>query len=93
MVTKIINSLKSISNKTILGVLVGLTVLGIILHALSKGTALKARELNLKALLNEAMRKVKIKINDDKIEETKKPVVTVKDPKKVSEFYKNRWKK
>jgi len=93
MVTKLLNKIKGISNKTIFGVLVVLTVVGIILHALSKGTAIKARELNLKALLNEAMRKVKIKINDDKIEETKKPVKTVKDPKKVSEFYKNRWKK
>lgn len=90
---KILNYLAQIPKKVILWILVGGTILLILLKMLAKGTALKAKEMNLSAIIQDALDKFKLKENKKKIEELeKKPKKEdlEKDPDKVIDFYKNR---
>lgn len=88
-----LNYLKSLPKKLVIGVVVAATVIFVVLQLMAKGTALKARELNLGAIVQDALDKFKLKSNKDKISELdKKPKKEdlEKDPKKVEDFYKDR---
>ena len=55
--------------------------------------AVKAKDLNLGALISDALTKLKLQQNKDKIKDLDKPVKKEdleSDPKKVEDFYKNR---
>ena len=88
-----IKFLKSLPGKVVLGILVTGAVIAMILGLLAKGTALKAKELNLEALLKDAVSRFKVKENQDKIKELDKPVKKEDletEPGKVVKFYKDR---
>lgn len=81
---------KELPGKVILWLLIGGTVAMIVLHFLAKSATLKAKEINLAALIQDAVDKLKISQRKEKIKELDKPQPTETDPKKVEEFYKNR---
>jgi predicted metalloendopeptidase len=71
----------------------GLIVLTVVLKFTSKVISTNAKELNLKALIEDALNSLKLQQNKDKIKELKKPVNKDEletDPNKVEDFYKNR---
>ena len=85
--------LKSLPRKLIVGVVVVATVVFVVLQLMAKGTALKAKELNLGAIIQDALDKFKLKTNSDKIKDLDKKSSKEdleKDPKKVEDFYKDR---
>lgn len=90
---KALEYLKSFPRKLLVGVIVAATVIFVVLQLIAKGTALRAKELNLGAIIQNALDKFKLKTNSDKITELdKKPKKEdlEKDPKKVEDFYKDR---
>jgi uncharacterized membrane protein YgaE (UPF0421/DUF939 family) len=85
--------LKSLPRKLVVGVIIAATVVFVVLQLMAKGTALKAKELNLGAIIRDALDKFKLKSNSDKIKDLdKKPNKEdlEKDPSKVEDFYKDR---
>lgn len=90
---KALEFIKSLPGKILVGVIVAATVIFAVLQLMAKGTALKAKELNLGAIIQDALDKFKLKTNSDKIKELdKKPSKEdlEKDPKKIEDFYKDR---
>jgi len=90
--SKTLSVLQSIPRKVILWVLIAGTIVILILNLIAKGTVLKAKERNLAALIQDAVTKLKLKMNKDKIKDLDKKHTTEKDPSKVEEFYKKNLK-
>lgn len=85
--------LKNIPRKVFLWIGLAIAIILIILEFLAKSTALKAKDMNLSALISDAIDKFQISTNKSKIKDLdKKPKKEdlEKDPSKVEEFYKNR---
>lgn len=90
--SNLLKSIQSIPGKVFFWILMAGTIVVILLQFLGKATVLKAKEMNLQALINEAIRKFKIQTNDQKIDDLKKAPETKKDPKEVEDFYKKELK-
>lgn len=93
---KVLKFLKSLPGKVIFYFLLGFTIVIILLQFLAKSTSTRAKEMNLGALIQDAIDKLKIKQNKEKIEELEKEPKKEDletDPNKVIDFYKNRDKK
>lgn len=92
-ISRIFKYLKDIPGKVILWIaIVGIVVIAVLKFA-AKSTTLKAKEMNLGAIIQDALDKFKIQQNKDKIKDLdKKPSKEdlEKDPNKVEDFYKNR---
>ncbi len=85
--------LQSVPRKVILWALIGFTIIIILLQFLASATSTKAKEMNLGALIQDAIDKLKLKQNKEKIKDlekkpTKEDLKT--DPKEVEDFYKKR---
>ncbi len=68
-------------------------MVGVVLHFAALSAAVKAKDLNLSALISDALTKLKLQQNKDKIKDLDKPVKKEdleSDPKKVEDFYMNR---
>ncbi len=87
---KVISWLGVIPGKVWLYLVIGGVVLITVLKFMGKITTANAKELNLSALITDAVNKFKLEQNKEKIKELDKPVKPETDPKKVEEFYKNR---
>lgn len=68
------------------------TVVLVVLSYLGKLTSLKGQQANLQELINDAITRLKIKQNKDKIKDLEKIPATKKDPKEVEDFYKKELK-
>lgn len=91
---KVVNAVTSVPKAVIFYVVLGVTVVGIVLTFMAKSTTLKAKEMNLNALLEDAVTKLKIQFNKDKIKDLdKKPTAPNRDPNEIIDFYKKRDKK
>lgn len=84
--------LQKIPGMVLFWVILGFTVVFIVLNYLGKLTSLKGQKANLDALIRDAVARLKLKQNEDKIKELKKKPETVKDPKEVEDFYKKELK-
>lgn len=87
---KVLEFLKSLPGKVLVGFVIVFTVLFALLKFLGASTVLKAKELNLGALIEDALVMARVKERKKKIEDLDKPPKTETDPDKVEEFYKNR---
>lgn len=84
--------LQQIPGMVIFWVVLAFTVVIVVLNYLSKLTSLKGQQVNLDALIRDAIARLKLKQNEDKINDLKKKPTTVKDPKEVEDFYKKELK-
>lgn len=85
--------LKEIPGKVFLWIIVGGIVLIAVIKFVAKSTTLKAKEMNLGAIIQDALDKFKIKQNKDKIKDLDakpKKEDLEKNPNKVEDFYKDR---
>ena len=87
-----LNKLRQIPGAVLFYAILGIAIIVVILKVLGKITTANAKELNIVAMINSAIRQTKIKFNQDKINELKKDPETVKDPKDVEKFYKDKLK-
>ncbi len=85
-----LNYLKSLPGKVLVGIIVSGVVIITVLKLFAKGTALKAKELNLGAIIQDALDKFKLSENKKKISDLDKKPDLEKDPEKVEKFYKDR---
>lgn len=93
VLNKVLVFLKTLPGKIVMWGLIGVTIIFIILQVLAKSTMLKAKDMNLTALINDAINSFKVKQRQEEIKDLDKPVKKEDlktKPDDVEEFYKNR---
>ncbi len=87
----VLNYIQSIPRNVVLWTLIVITVAVILLKFLASAAILNAKEMNLSVIIQDAIDKLKLQQNKEKIKDLEpKKEDLKKDPKEIEDFYKNR---